>query len=601
MRTLPMSFRVGATAILGTVIDPLIQLAFAVQAGRGAYALLLGSGVSRSAEIKTGYEILVDLIEKAAVLSDADFEGDAYAWYRATFGEEPSYSRLLERLAATPAERQALLRAYFEPTEDERERGAKTPSPGHRAIAELARRGFVRVILTTNFDRLMEDALAEVGVRPYVVRSAADVNGAPAPSQIECLLVKLHGDYLNTGIRNTPEELAAYEPEVDAYLDRLLDDYGLIVCGWSGDWDEALRTAIARTPNRRLTSFWTSRSAPSALAQDLIDNRHAVVVRIEDADRFLQNLHEKVLSLDDLRTQRPGTVAVAVAAAKRYLVDPTGRIRLNDLIVREVEPIARMIAEVSERSPNGDDEYAFRAERFEAGSATLGAIAATTCFWGNADQVRFIVEAIQRLGARPVEGGRTDLLELKRYPASVVLYAAGVGAVAAGRYDALARLVRAPIKVGNDDSVAVIALAAEGVLDRGEVMTMQNRGTAEPQNFKTPTHDRMRDVVRAITSDSIPDEDRFDRTFDELEGLMGLVSGEVLEARGRGLRFIGGRHLWRRSAHWDKGLMQEFGQALDRDGATWPPVSLGLFPSVDRARELIDAYHTQLVANPHSF
>lgn len=49
------------------MIDPLIQLAFAVQSGRGAYALLLGSGISRSAEIKTGYEILEDLIEKVAL------------------------------------------------------------------------------------------------------------------------------------------------------------------------------------------------------------------------------------------------------------------------------------------------------------------------------------------------------------------------------------------------------------------------------------------------------------------------------------------------------------------------------------------------------
>lgn len=583
------------------MIDPLIQLAFSVQSGRGAYALLLGSGISRSAEIKTGYEILEDLTEKVRTLSGAEIDVDADTWYRSTYGEQPSYSRLLEHLAATPAERQALLRAYFEPTDDERERGVKIPSPAHRAIAALAQGGFVRVILTTNFDRLMEDALAEVGVRPYVVRSPADVNGAPAPSQIDCLVVKLHGDYLNTGIRNTPEELAAYEPEIDAYLDRLLDDYGLIACGWSADWDDALRNAIARTPNRRLSSFWATRTDPSRLAQDLIDNRRAVVVRIQDADRFFEELHEKVLALEDLRMPRPGSVGVAVAATKRYLADPSRRIRLHDLVAREVEPIAQMIAEVSDRSPNGEGEYAYRAERFEAGAATLGAIAATTCYWGDGEQVGFVVEAVRQLGDRPVEGGRTDLLELKRYPAAIVLYAAGVGAVAAQRYDSLARLVRAPIGVGNDSSVGVIALAIEGVLDRGELMDMQNRGRDDRQNFKTPAHDRVRDVIRDITTDTIPDEDRFDRAFDELEGLMGLVSGEVLEARGRGLRFIGGRHVWRRSAHWDKGLMQEFEQALDRDGPAWLPVAQGLFASVDRARELIEAYHKDLLANQHSF
>jgi hypothetical protein len=62
---------------------------------------------------------------------------------------------LLDALAKTPAERQQLLRVYWEPSEQEREDGAKRPTAAHRAIAALVAQGFVRVILTTNFDRLM--------------------------------------------------------------------------------------------------------------------------------------------------------------------------------------------------------------------------------------------------------------------------------------------------------------------------------------------------------------------------------------------------------------------------------------------------------------
>jgi hypothetical protein len=40
------------------VIDPLISLAFAIQSNKGVYALLLGSGVSRAAQIPTGWEIV---------------------------------------------------------------------------------------------------------------------------------------------------------------------------------------------------------------------------------------------------------------------------------------------------------------------------------------------------------------------------------------------------------------------------------------------------------------------------------------------------------------------------------------------------------------
>jgi hypothetical protein len=50
-----------------------------------------------------------------------------------------------------PAERQQLLRGYFEPTEEEAEQGIKSPTPAHKAIAELVSEGYVRVVLTTNF------------------------------------------------------------------------------------------------------------------------------------------------------------------------------------------------------------------------------------------------------------------------------------------------------------------------------------------------------------------------------------------------------------------------------------------------------------------
>ena len=58
-------------------------------------------------------------------------------------------------------------------------------------------------------------------------------------------LIKLHGDYLDPRIRNTPSELSEYPDGVNELLDRIFDEYGLIVCGWSADWDGALRDAMS--------------------------------------------------------------------------------------------------------------------------------------------------------------------------------------------------------------------------------------------------------------------------------------------------------------------------------------------------------------------
>jgi hypothetical protein len=137
------------------MIDPLLSLSFNLHAQKGTYALLLGSGLSRSASIPTGWEVTLDLVAKLAHLLGVECQGREADWYAEQFKREPSYSDILPRLAPTSAAQQQLLKAYFEPTEQEREEGKKLPTSAHKAIARLVATGHVRVIVTTNFDRLM--------------------------------------------------------------------------------------------------------------------------------------------------------------------------------------------------------------------------------------------------------------------------------------------------------------------------------------------------------------------------------------------------------------------------------------------------------------
>ena len=72
----------------------------------------------------------------------------------------------------------------------------------------------------------------------------------------QCCVLKVNGDYRDARIRNTESELDKYPPEFDDLLDRVFDEFGLIVCGWSAEWDHALRKAISRTPSRRFSMYW---------------------------------------------------------------------------------------------------------------------------------------------------------------------------------------------------------------------------------------------------------------------------------------------------------------------------------------------------------
>src|SRR5260370_35260424 len=187
---------------------------------RGVYCLLLGSGVSRPSEITTGWEITLDLVRRVAALRGVTDEPDWAAWYKATFGSEPKYSELLDQLASTPDERRSVLHSYIEPNADDIAAGRKTPTRAHQAIARMVAAGHVRAIITTNFDLLIENALRENGVEPTIITSDDALQGAVPLIHSRCYVIKIHGDYLDTRIRNTDSELGAYTPELNMLLDR---------------------------------------------------------------------------------------------------------------------------------------------------------------------------------------------------------------------------------------------------------------------------------------------------------------------------------------------------------------------------------------------
>lgn len=306
------------------MIDPVHALAFSIQSNRGVYALLLESGVSRASGIPTGWDVTLDLIRKLAALH-GDVSGvEPEAWYYEKYGKAPDYSDILDELTRTPSERQQLLRSYWEPNEQEREDQRKQPTAAHRAIASLVAQGFIKVILTTNFDRLTENALKDSGIEPAVISQSDQVKGALPLVHTGCCVIKLHGDYLDTRILNTSTELTelqSYQPEFDKLLDQMFDEFGLVVCGWSGEWDKALRDAIYRCKSRRFPTYWAARGTLGDAGRRLIDHRKAAMVPIESADSFFQTLQGYVEAVEEFSRPHPLSTEATIAAMKRYMPD----------------------------------------------------------------------------------------------------------------------------------------------------------------------------------------------------------------------------------------------------------------------------------------
>lgn len=572
------------------MIDPLHSLAFSIQSNRGVYAVLLGSGISRSAKVPTGWEITLDLIRKLASVSEQDCDASPEQWYQDIFGKYPDYSELLDSLARTPAERQQLLRGYLEATAEEREEGLKEPTKAHRAIADLVARGFIKVIITTNFDRLMETALVDVGIAPTILSTVDQVHGALPLIHTRCCIVKVHGDYLDTRIRNTPDELASYPEEFDSLLDRIFDEFGLIVCGWSADWDAALRTALLRAPSRRFSTYWAVRGEPGEPAARLIRHRAAQIVTIKDADTFFSTVQQHIQSLEQLSRPHPLSTEIAVASFKRYLSEPKYRIQLEELISTEVQNVLEVTSGARFTMGGGtalsSESMTSRVRAYEAACTTLLALAVHAGYWAERPQFRVWQQMLSVLATRREVAGMTVWLELQRYPATILLYALGIGAVASDKVEFLAKLLRTTVpSETSGDRPAVQVLPPFRLFNNMDIP----KHLEGMRNAFAPLNVWMYETLKPFGRKVLPSEIDYARAFDKLEVLIALAyrrqTAPVMVPNWVPLGRFGYEHGNRER------VLNEVNDSLSTQGDASPYVKYDLFGATDvKAREVLASF-----------
>lgn len=518
--------------------DPLTQLAFSLYENKGVFAVLLGSGLSRSAEIPTGWEITLDLVRRVALAQGVEEQADWAEWYRTTTGEEPNYSTLLEDIAISPDERRAILHRYIEPTSEDREAGRKLPTAAHRAIAKLVAAGYIRVILTTNFDRLMENALREQGVEPTVVSSEDSLLGAEPLTHSRCYLLKLHGDYKDARILNTDRELSAYPDGYNRLLDRICDEHGLVICGWSGEWDHALRAAFLRAPNRRYPTFWAVRGALGEGAQGLADQRRARTVSITGADDFFSALLQRVETLEQSQQQNPLSVELLVSSTKRFLAKPEFRIQLDDLFAQEAERLLALLDadEFSPQTPWGEDEFRRRTQRYEALTEAIARMSGVAGRWGDGSELPVILDLINALysHAQKVGSGKTVWLSLREYPAVLIMTAYGLGATRASRWRPLHTLFTHPLVQSHGTSASVVHTLFLWTWKGGEQDIWRNLEGFDLR--KTPLSDHLLEVMEHWRSSFAGLGTGFELLFDTFEVLGAMAhfednAEEALEAQ----------------------------------------------------------------------
>lgn len=510
-------------------IDPLVALASSIQSGPGAYALLLGSGVSRSAGIPTGRDVVKILVQRVADAEGADTGEDPIDWFRRRFGEDPSYSSLVGDLGKSEGDRVNLLKPMFEQTDDERAAGLKQPSLAHVAVAGLVAEGYVRVIVTTNFDRLLEQALSEQRVQPTVITDLVTAGSALPLRHSSITIIKINGDYLSPNFKNTFEELDAYGEKINDLLREVFAEYGLVVCGWSAEHDTALRAAMTEAEVAPYATYWLHKGEidPGSQAERLLSHRKANGVKIEDAGEALEGIKATVEALAGAAGQANLNAEMAVARLKRFLPDESHRIRLHDLVVGETDNAIAQFEklETADHIRNPQIGMDKTLQYYEKATATLlRLLIVGSRFSDRSDHDSLWAECTDRLANRNMHLNNvdSDTTRVQFYPVLLALYAIGLGCAVADRLDPIIHTlltvkIKRPLPHRKMHGTLPILAATESLhIDKFP----PNIATENP----TPRSDHIFEVLRPAAVDVISNSERLEDFFDETEYFLGFVS-----------------------------------------------------------------------------
>jgi hypothetical protein len=160
------------------------------------------------------------------------------------------------------------------------------------------------------------------------------------------------------------------------------------------------------------------------------------------------------------------------------------------------------------------------------------------------------------------------------------VYAAGIGSVAARRFDTLAALLGFPMlrQEGQDPEPAGVALSSYAVLD---YQWQQSLPGLEKRRF--PLSEHLESVLREPLRHTIPDDARYRAAFDRYEYLAALWASGA----GKYVRGSPGAYVYRRAGASGRELAAARAEA-DAAGSAWAPLVL-FDGSLDRYHELHDA------------
>ncbi|MGO4512475.1 caspase domain-containing protein [Bradyrhizobium sp. 2TAF36] len=305
----------------------------------------------------------------------------------------------------------------------------------------------------------------------------------------------------------------------------------------------------------------------------------------------------------DIFIKTPNVVApglqnedAASAILKRLMANPNERIRLNDFINSLLREASTKLSQshFSANTEITNDEFAARIQRYEDAVHDLTTVVILLARWGDAEQIGLLGQIFSRIAdIERSNSGFTVWLKLQWYPLFFLIYAAGMSALAAKRFDVLLAALNATVyseeRISGEAMVPVIFPTVDSLT---EIIDDFKRLPGMEKKF-VPRSEHIYKKLQPPLEDELLLGRGYDSLFDDFEILLALVYVDMrgVEAGDNNWGPIG-RFGWKERGRLAQDLVySKFVERAKAQKDRWAALDAGFFQgSSERFSEVADAY-----------
>jgi tetratricopeptide (TPR) repeat protein/NAD-dependent SIR2 family protein deacetylase len=340
------------------------QLAHKIKAvtNHPRFAFFLGAGASKQSGVITAGEMIRHFKERIITECCSEqlkTEEEKEKWFTKQdwYKKDGEYSALFAQFEPKELGRQRYIESIIE---------GQQPSFGYVVLANLMASNYINTIITTNFDDLVYSACTSyTGIRPIVYAYgvlASEMRVTVARPKI----LKLHGDFLYSTLKNTGREIKFQDPNMARQLAQVLTEYGLIVMGYSGGDKSVMKVLSSISPKNDL--YWCVRKAdePNADVKKLLNDKGGYLVEIDGFDETMNEIRQ-IVGFDV--SKMFGSIQERQDVMIEKIKDSALRYSLSDILTEIVEALQKQAEQEKEqlKKIQGLDSFTKALQAHEAG------------------------------------------------------------------------------------------------------------------------------------------------------------------------------------------------------------------------------------------